>query len=120
MLLALISASSGTVILRSDVLPRWTGIVAYVVAALNIAAIPTLFGGTSDTSFTAAGGLGVTIFATFPWLAWVIVVGSVTVRGHRPTRRRLLRVAGLRHGDNGHDEKDPADDGKQGDHGNQN
>jgi hypothetical protein len=119
-LLALISASSGTVILRSDVLPRWTGIVAWVVAALNVAAIPTLFGGTSDTSFVAAGGLGVTIFATFPWLAWVIVVGSVTVRGHRPTRRRLLRVAGLRHSDNGKDEKDSADHGKQGDHGNQN
>jgi hypothetical protein len=107
-LLALISASSGTVILRSDVLPRWTGIVAYVVAALNIAAIPTIFGGTSDTSFIAAGGLGVTIFATFPWLAWVIVVGIVTVRGHRPTRRRLLRVAGLRHGDESHDEENAA------------
>jgi hypothetical protein len=119
-LLALISASSGTVILRSDVLPRWTGVVAYVVAALNVAAIPTLFGGTSDTSFIAAGGLGVTIFATFPWLAWVIVVGLVTVRGHRPTRRRLLRVAGLRHGDNGHDEQDATDHGKNADDGNQN
>jgi hypothetical protein len=98
-LLALVAVSSGTVIVRSDVLPRWTGIVAYVVAGLNIAAVPTLFGGTSDTSFIAAGGLGVTLFATFPWLAWVIVVGTVTIRGHRPTRRRLLRVARLRHGD---------------------
>jgi hypothetical protein len=118
-LLALISASAGTVILRSDVLPRWTGVVAYVVAALNIAAIPTLFGGTSDTSFVAAGGLGVTIFATFPWLAWVIVVGVVTVRGHRPTRRRLLRVAGLRHSNNSHDEQDAADHSKKTDDGNQ-
>jgi hypothetical protein len=114
-LLALISASSATVILRSDVLPRWTGIVAYVVAALNIVAIPTLFGGTSDTSFVAAGGLGVTIFATFPWLAWVIVVGIVTVRGHRPTRRRLLRVARFTHGDDGHDQKDAANNSNQGD-----
>jgi hypothetical protein len=116
-LLALISASSGTVILRSDVLPRWTGIVAYVVAALNIAAIPTLFGGTSDTSFIAAGGLGVTIFATFPWLAWVIVVGTVTVRGHRPTRRRLLRVARFAHGDDGHDQQDAAHHGDKGNDG---
>jgi hypothetical protein len=119
-LLALVAASSGTVILRSDVLPRWTGVVAYVVAALNIAAIPTLFGGTSDTSFFAAGGLGVTIFATFPWLAWVIVVGIVTVRGHRPTRRRLLRVAGLAHGNDRHDEQDPADHGEQRNDGYQN
>jgi hypothetical protein len=119
-LLALVAASSGTVIVRSDVLPRWTGIVAYVVAALNIAAIPTLFGGTSDTSFFAAGGLGVTIFATFPWLAWVIVVGIVTVRGHRPTQRRLLRVAGLRHGNDGHDQQDATNDGEQRDDGYQN
>jgi hypothetical protein len=109
-LLALVAVSSGTVILRSDVLPRWTGIVAYVVAGLNIAAVPTLFGGTSDTSFIAAGGLGVTLFATFPWLAWVVVVGIVTIRGHRPTRRRLLRIAGLRHGDEPHDQKDAAHD----------
>jgi hypothetical protein len=119
-LIALIAASSGTVILLSDVLPRWTGVVAYVVAGLNVAAIPTLFGGTSDTSFIAAGGLGVTLFATFPWLAWVIVVGIVTVRGHRPTRRRLLRVAGLRHGNNGHDHEDAADNTENRDEGNQN
>ena len=119
-MIALIAASSGTVILRSDVLPRWTGVVAYVVAGLNIAAIPTLFGGTSDTSFIAAGGLGVTIFATFPWLAWVIVVGVVTVRGHRPTRRRLLRIAGLSHGDDGHNQQDAANNAKKTDNGNQN
>jgi hypothetical protein len=119
-LIALIAASSGTVILRSDVLPRWTGVVAYIVAGLNIAAIPTLFGGTSDTSFVAAGGLGVTLFATFPWLAWVIVVGIVTVRGHRPTRRRLLRIAGLRHGDNGHDDEDAANNTENRDEGDQN
>jgi hypothetical protein len=82
-LLALVAAASGYVIFASGALPRWAGTVAYVVAGLNIAAVPTLFGGTSDTSFVAAGGLGVTVFATFPWLAWVIVVGIVTIRGWR-------------------------------------
>ncbi len=82
-LIALVAVSSGVLILASGALPRWTGIVAYVVAGLNVAAVPTLFGGTSDTSFVAAGGLGVTLFATFPWLAWVIVVGAVTIRGYR-------------------------------------
>lgn len=85
-LLALVSGASGYVILASGALPRWTGWVAYVVAILNVAAVPTLFGGTSDTSFIAAGGLGVTLFATFPWLAWVIVVGAVTVRGNPAAR----------------------------------
>jgi hypothetical protein len=86
-LLALVAVASGYVILASNALPRWTGRVAYVVAALNVAAVPTLFGGTSDTSFVAAGGLGVTLFATFPWLAWVIVVGVVTIRGQRASER---------------------------------
>ena len=93
-LLALVAAASGYVILVSGALPRWTGTVAYVVAGLNIAAVPTLFGGTSDTSFVAAGGLGVTIFATFPWLAWVIVVGAVTIRGYRRNFRPAAKKRG--------------------------
>lgn len=82
-LLALVSAASGYVTLASDALPRWTGWVAYGTAILNVAAVPTIFGGTSDTSFVSAGGVGVAIFATFPWLVWVIVVGVVTIRGRR-------------------------------------
>jgi hypothetical protein len=111
-LLALVAAASGYVILASGALPVWTGRVAFVVAGLNIVAVPTLFGGTSDTSFLAAGGLGVTVFATFPWLAWVIVVGAVTVRGYRPARPGLLRVARLRHRDEAGDEQDATDDSK--------
>ena len=82
-LLALVSAASGYVTLASNALPRWTGIVAVVVAGLNIVAFPTMFGGTSDRSFISAGGPGVAIFATFPWIAWVIAVGIVTIRGRR-------------------------------------
>ncbi|HEX4444686.1 MAG TPA: hypothetical protein VHZ81_14040 [Galbitalea sp.] len=111
-LLALVAAASGYVILASGALPKWTGRVAFVVAGLNIIAVPTLFGGTSDTSFLAAGGLGVTVFATFPWLAWVIIVGAVTVRGYRPARPGLLRVARLDHGDHGGDQGHADEHGK--------
>jgi hypothetical protein len=48
-LLALVSAASGYVTLASGALPRWTGIVAYIVAILNVIAVPTMFGGTSDS-----------------------------------------------------------------------
>ncbi|MDQ1561390.1 MAG: hypothetical protein QOE85_731 [Actinomycetota bacterium] len=82
-LLALVSAASGYVTLVSGALPRWTGILAYIVAVLNVVAVPTMFGGTSDSSFVSAGGVGVAIFATFPWLAWVIAVGIVTIRARR-------------------------------------
>lgn len=82
-LIALVASASGYMTLASGVLPRWTGRLAYVVAILNVLAIPTAFGGTSDRSFFSAGGVGVAVFATFPWLAWVVAVGVVTIRGRR-------------------------------------
>jgi hypothetical protein len=92
-LLSLVSAASGYVTIASGAFPRWTGIVAWIVAALNILAVPTMFGGTSDASFVSAGGVGVAIFATFPWLAWVITVGFVTIRERIRTRSRSLARA---------------------------
>jgi hypothetical protein len=51
-----------------------------------VIAVPTMYGGTSDASFVSAGGVGVAIFATFPWIAWVIAVGIVTIRERIRTR----------------------------------
>jgi hypothetical protein len=82
-LLALVSGASGYVTIASRALPRWTGVVAIAVAASNIAWMPAIFGGTSDSSFFSAGGVGVAVFATFPWLVWVVAVGIVTIRGRR-------------------------------------
>ncbi len=58
-LLALVAAASGYVTFASDALPSWTGWVAYATAILNVLAVPTIFGGTSDTSFVSAGAVGV-------------------------------------------------------------
>lgn len=91
-LLALVSAASGYVTLASRALPAWTGWLAFAVAASNIAWVPSIFGGSSDTSFFSAGGVGVAVFATFPWLVWVVAVGVVTIRGTRH-RRRALKAA---------------------------
>lgn len=44
-LFALLSAASGYATLATGVLPRWTGWVAYAVAILNLAAIPSIYGG---------------------------------------------------------------------------
>ncbi|MBW4032318.1 MAG: hypothetical protein HIU88_06605 [Acidobacteria bacterium] len=94
-LLALISASSGYVVLASGALPRWTGIVAWAVAALQVFGLGTIFGGTSDRDWFSSGGVGVTLTATFPWVAWVVTVGIVTIRGHAGfrVRRRAFREA---------------------------
>ncbi|MCU1406071.1 MAG: hypothetical protein JWQ43_2374 [Glaciihabitans sp.] len=92
-LTALVAAASGYVTHASGALPRWTGWVAYGSAILNIIAVPTMFGGTSDHAFVSAGGPGVAIFATFPWLFWVVAVGIVTIRG----RRHSVTIISRRH-----------------------
>jgi hypothetical protein len=79
-LLALVSAASGYVVLATRVLPAWVGRFAWIVAALNAIGVVSIFGGTDSDKFYSVGGWGVAAFATFPWLAWVVTVGAVTLR----------------------------------------
>lgn len=79
-LIALVATASGYVTLACGALPRATGWLAFVVALLNIVAIPTTFGGTNDRVFYSVGGWGAAVFATFPWLVWVFTVSVVALR----------------------------------------
>ena len=92
-LLAVVSGSSAYSVLASRALPRWTGVVAWVVAVLQIFGLATIYGGTSDRYWFSSGGVGVTATATFPWIAWVITVGIVTIQGHSGFHRRRSTVA---------------------------
>ena len=85
-LTALVAAASAHVIFLSGALPRWTGVLAYVVAVANFAAVPTMFAGTNDPTFFSAGGPGIALFATFPWLVWVGSVGVTVLRDRRHAR----------------------------------
>ncbi|UFS58850.1 hypothetical protein [Subtercola endophyticus] len=86
---ALVVAAAGYVTFASATLPRWTGWLAFVVAALNLVTVPAMFNGTSSTDLFSAGGPGVTALATFPFLVWVAIVGIVTIRGtHHHAMRR--------------------------------
>jgi hypothetical protein len=44
-------ASAGCATLATGVLPRWTGWVAYTAALANLAAAPSILGGTDYTLF---------------------------------------------------------------------
>ena len=92
-LLAVVSGSSAITVLTSGVLPRWTGRVAWVIAILQLFGLVTIFGGTSEHHWLSSGGVGVTITATFPWLAWVITVGIVTIQGHSGFHWRRREVS---------------------------
>ncbi|TIH40072.1 hypothetical protein [Subtercola vilae] len=96
MLTALVVAAAGYVTFASTTLPRWTGWFAFAVAATNLLSVPAIFNGTSSKNLFSAGGPGVTATATFPFLAWVIVVGVVTIRGERHHRERLAERVGHR------------------------
>ncbi|PPF76546.1 hypothetical protein C5B96_16575 [Subtercola sp. Z020] len=92
-LTALVVAAAGYVTFASDVLPRWTGWLAFAVAASNLVTVPAMFNGTSATDPFSAGGGGVTALATFPFLVWVAIVGIVTIRGQRHHAARRTAAA---------------------------
>jgi hypothetical protein len=87
-LIALLSAASGYATMATKVLPRWTGWLSYAVSVLNLAAIPSIYGGTNQAGFYTAAGWGVAIIATFPWLIWVLIVGILMVTRKKQVSKR--------------------------------
>lgn len=90
-MIALITTCFAYITLATKVVPRWTGHLAYIVAILNLAIVPTAFGGTDATNFFSAGGLAVTVLSIFPLLVWVISIGIVTIRNQRMHPGGILR-----------------------------
>ena len=80
----LVLAAAGFATLASSVVPRWTGWLAYVAAALCAVSVPAMYGGPVEPSgFYNAGGWGPAIIANFPPLFWFLAVGIVLIRKGR-------------------------------------
>ncbi len=74
-------ASAGYATFATGVLPRWTGVVAYVGAALCVACVPAMYGGAVDYSgFYNAGGWGPAVIANFPPAIWFLVASILMIR----------------------------------------
>ncbi|HEU0002109.1 MAG TPA: hypothetical protein VFQ36_14580 [Ktedonobacteraceae bacterium] len=69
---ALLLASAGYATLGTGVLPRWTGWAAYVAAAINLVAAPSIFGGTDYTGFYTASGY-VTFIGQGAMIIWFLI-----------------------------------------------
>ncbi len=54
--------------------------MSYAVAILNLAAIPSIYGGTDAAGFYTAAGWGVAVIATFPRLIWTLIVSILMIR----------------------------------------
>jgi len=78
---ALYMGTAAFATLATGTLPRWTGWLALVSAALCVLAIPAMYWGPADpTSFYNAAGWGAALIANFPPLLWFLVVGVILVR----------------------------------------
>ncbi|MGK5551423.1 hypothetical protein ACSNOI_07390 [Actinomadura kijaniata] len=88
MLLALFLAALGYAIARTGALPRWTSRSAYVLAAVNIAFVPSLFFGNTPANFYAANGWGTTALMGAVLSYWLLAMGITTLRSARLARTR--------------------------------
>src|SRR5262249_56094592 len=63
---ALLLTAAGYAILRTRALPRWSGRIAYLLAAVNLAFVPSLYFGVDPAHFYSALGWGNTALTAGP------------------------------------------------------
>ncbi|MFG2576672.1 hypothetical protein [Streptomyces sp. NPDC048481] len=73
-------AAFGHAVARSGVLPRWTGRCAYVLAAVSLLFVPSLFFGNDPAFFYAANGWATTAMMGALLSYWLLAVGVAAVR----------------------------------------
>jgi hypothetical protein len=82
---AVLMLAAGFAIVRSRVLPRWVGVIAFVVAAANVACIPSLFFGPDAARFYSALGWGNSALTASLICYWTGLGGIAMMRaGRRP------------------------------------
>ncbi|MFI1506934.1 hypothetical protein [Streptomyces sp. NPDC020597] len=81
LMLALFLTAFGQAVVRTGLLPRWTGRSAHVLAGVNLVFVPSLFFGNDPAFFYAANGWGTTALMGFVLSYWLLAVGISTYRG---------------------------------------
>ncbi|MGW1786368.1 hypothetical protein ACWCQQ_45965 [Streptomyces sp. NPDC002143] len=97
LMLALFLTAFGYAVSRTRLLPRWTARSAYVLAAINLAFVPSLFFGNDPAFFYAANGWGTTALMGAVLSYWLLAVGVSTYRSAaRATRAGASAAPALR------------------------
>jgi hypothetical protein len=88
-------AAAGYATFSTGVLPRWTGSVAYVGAALCLACVPAMyFGAVNNGGLYNAGGWGPAIIANFPPAIWFLIASILMIRKQGAVMSPSARVTG--------------------------
>ncbi len=86
---ALLLVAAGRAIRRTRALPNWTAGLAYVIALVNLACVPSLYFGTSAATFYSALGWGNTAVTASLISYWILAVSIVLIRRGRPAGHDL-------------------------------
>ena len=78
--------AAGYAVLRSQALPAWTGRMAYLIAAANLACVPSLYFGNDAARFYSALGWGNTALTASLIMYWTMAVGIVLLSQTRKAR----------------------------------
>ncbi|MEU1535085.1 hypothetical protein [Streptomyces fagopyri] len=95
LMLALFLAAVGSAISRTDLLPPWTGRSAFVLAAVNLVFVPSMFFGNTPEHFYAANGWGTTALVGAIFSYWMLAVGISLFRN--ATRRASTDAPAVQH-----------------------
>lgn len=79
-LTALFIAAAAYGTFESGALPRWTGWIGYIAAALNIISVFSVFGGTDPNQFFSATGFAPIVMGLLPFLVYAVVTSIAMMR----------------------------------------
>lgn len=100
LLTAVLLVTAGIAILRTEMLPRWTGWTAYALALVHLVFVPSIYFGADPAQFYSAVGWGTTALVGSLFTYWVLAVGIVMIaksrrtRSHSPSGRRSAEPFG--------------------------
>lgn len=73
-------------VLRTGLLRRWTAWSAILLAAINLAFVPSIYFGNNPANFYAANGWGTTATMGALFMLWLLAVTIATLRVRTPAR----------------------------------
>lgn len=85
---ALFLVAFGFAVTHDRALPRWTARTAYLLAAINLAFVPSIYFGNDPANFYAANGWGTTASMGAVFMLWLLAVSVAVIRGAGASARR--------------------------------